>query len=239
MFLKKPPGSTLRIRLLRRLVYRAWKNYSIQRAQKFIDKAVYEDANENAFSVPTIFLSTYSKLNDFMVLTYLFKNQDLTLIAPDALPANKKINLIKGLNHTIPLKNERFTYSFLRQLVYALRIYNRSIVAPPEAGKQFLKSFELDLSSLVRIAMKCNVPIQPVVIDWGGRTNPENNKCAVFIGKRIFISPRHPDFKDIFFSRRGIRKFSQLNKDECIQVGERVMSKFTNLRDAHGSNLPQ
>jgi hypothetical protein len=68
--------------------------------------------------------------------------------------------------------------------------------------------------------MMANVPIVPVVTSWG------NGKCRVWVGSRIFISPRSEEFKDIFFKRKGLRKFKELPREDLMVIGQRIFSKL-------------
>lgn len=227
-------------RLLRRLFYRTWKTFVVQQTYKLISSIEYEVNGKTTVSMPTIILSTYTKPDDFMVLMHVFKDHDLTLIAPEELPNDKIISKLKILNRLIRVKNNKFDFYFLREFLATLQRFNRSIVVTPDAGYKFITNFAFDHINLVRIAMMANVPIQPVILNWDvskSLTTNTHKKCKVFVGKRVFISPRNLEFKDVFFRRKGKRKYSKLLKEECNEIGIRIFSKFNQLKDKYGSNL--
>ena len=228
---------SVRGRLVRRLFYRAWKSYIIRHAQKLIMNIEHEVKEENPFPMPTIILCTYTKLDDFMILMNVFKEHDLVLIAPEELPKHKLIKRLKTFNQILYVKNHKFDFLFIKRFLMSLQNFNRSIVVPPAAGDAFIKDFSFNHANLVRLAMKANVPIQPVIINWSQQNSYSHQKCRVFIGNRLFISPRHPDFKDIFFKKRGARKLAKLMRDEYEEIGLRIMNKFNQLKGQYGTNL--
>ena len=226
----------LRTRLLRRIGFRLWKSLMLSKSNSLIESLSYEEPDQSLGDMPALVLSSYSQVADLLVLSLLFREKDLTLVAPTTLPDDRTIHLVRTINHILYIDNGS-NFRFFRQLLTVLRDLNRSVVISPEAAKTYAKGLPVDPAFLVRVAIIANVPIQPVVIDWGEGREGVKEKCKVFIGKRLFISPRQPDFKDIFFRRRGERKFSHLSKEEYAEVGERIVSKFNNLRKEHGTNL--
>jgi hypothetical protein len=54
---------------------------------------------------------------------------------------------------------------------------------------------------------------------------PRLRKCSVIIGKKMYISPENPEFKDVFFAHRGWRKFENLTKEQMEEIAVRIMEK--------------
>lgn len=224
----------IRRRLVRRVFYRVWKSFTVQQVKNLIRDIQYESMEEHATPFPTIILSTHEKVEDFLILTHLFREHELILLAPYELPSDKIICQLERFNLVLRMGPQGVDAAFLKRLISTLKLSNRSVVVSPDAGARYVKNFSFDSGNFSRVAVKANAPIQPVVIHWEGKSKQQ---CRVFIGKRIFISPRHPDFKDIFFRRRDPRKFSKLSHEEFKEIGERIMTKFYLLKIHHGSNL--
>lgn len=209
----------LRLRLFRRVLYRAWKAIVLGRAKSIIQSVDYEVGQTALLSTPAIFLSSFETPLDFWVLSYLFQEKELTFLSPRELPKEKSLKQLQMVNRVLYL-NEKVDFSFLRGLLAALRDFNRSIVISPQAAEKYMSKIPVDPVVVVRIAMMANVPIIPVVTKWRGGT------CRVWIGARIFISPRAEEFKDIFLKRKGSRKYRDLPAEDLVAIGRRIFSKL-------------
>jgi len=209
----------VRLRLFRRVLYRSWKAIILRRAKSLIQSIDYESEKTALLSTPVIFLSTFESPLDFWVLAHLFQGKDLTFLFPRNLPEEKVLMKLKMTNHVLCF-DEKVGYRFLRGLLAALRDFNRSVVISPQAAEKYVAGLSVDPVVVVRIAMMANVPIVPVVTKWG------SGKCRVWVGSRIFISPRSEEFKDIFFKRKGLRKFKELPNEDLMAIGQRIFSKL-------------
>ena len=231
-------GLVMRGRLIRRLFFKARKALTIWRASRIVAAVNFEAGDEQMVSLPTLILCTYTKVEDFLALAHVFREHDLVLVIPWDAHQKADIKNIDKLHQMLSLGPQGFDFSFFRQLLTDLRSYNRSVVVAPAAGAKFINDFLFDPVSLVRLSVKANVPIQPVVIEWGeGQKSVSNRQCRVWVGKRIFISPKHSDFQDIFFRRRGVRKFSKLSREEYAEIATRIFNKFEQMKKKYGSNL--
>ncbi len=217
----------LRTRLLKRVYYRVWKSYFLVQAQKLIAGVEYETKESLSSSMPAIVLATFNRIQDYLILAYLFRDRDLAFIAPRSLPDEKMIHHLLAVNHVVYFE-QKIGYSFFRNLLSTLRDFNRTVVASLEAARSYARYVLINPAVLIRIAMKANVPIIPVTLSWqpGHGTMADRSKCKVRIGKQMFISPRTAEFKDIFFKKRGVRKFSRLPNEDLTEIANRVMSKL-------------
>jgi hypothetical protein len=209
----------LRLRLFRRVLYRAWKAIVLGRAKSIIQSIDYEAGQTALLSTPAIFLSSFETPLDFWVLSYLFQEKELTFLSPRKLPAEKTLKRLQMVNHVLYL-DEKVDFRFLRGLLAALRDFNRSIVVSPQAAEKYMSKIPVDPVVVVRIAMMANVPIIPVVTRW------REGKCRVWVGSRIFISPRAKEFRDIFLKRKGSRKYRDLPAEDLMTIGRRIFSKL-------------
>ena len=232
----------LRTRLLKRVFFRLWKHAFISNARKLIGNVVYESQESVSLATASIVLCTFGRFSDFLILSHLFFDKQLAFIAPRTLPREKVIGQLRSVSHVLYLDNDRMGYSFFRQVLGILRDYNRSIVISPEAAQRYASWLYVDSAVIVRIAMIANAPIIPVVFNWsknGEGTGKRSNKCDVWIGKSIYISPSSPDFKDVFFRKKGFRKFKDLSDEDLHEIGSRIFSKLKVPSLAYGTNLSQ
>lgn len=233
MLMKLLEGLQLRNRLIRKLSYRLWKTYYISKAKRYIGNIKNEESEQSRVNTPALILSSFQHELDFLVLNYIFKGKTLTFIAPHNLPSNGLIKRLQSINNVLHIRNDKSDFRLLREILSTLRDFNRSVVVSPDAAKKYVKELSISPATIIRIAIKASVPIIPVVLKW--RTDPNgggnlNNQCDIFISKQLYISPRFPEFKDVFFKRRGIRKFGKLNEEDLLEIGDRVFSKLKMLK---------
>lgn len=209
----------LRLRLFQRVLYRVWKTIVLSRAKSIIQSIDFETEETAQLSTPAIFLSSFETPLDFWVLSYLFQEKELTFLAPRNLPEEKMLERLQKINRILYL-DEKINFRFLRELLASLRDFNRSIVISPQAAVKYMSKIPVDPVVVVRIAMMANVPIIPVVTRW------QEGKCRVWVGSRIFISPRAKEFRDIFLKRKGSRKYRDLPAEDLITIGRRIFSKL-------------
>lgn len=228
----------LRARLFKKTAYRSWKSLILAKGARKISGVSYESESSNFSVIPTIILSTFTNPFDFLVLSYLFRDKELTFIAPENLPDDKIIRWVQSINHVLYWRKNQTPYSFFKKLFAILRNYNRSVIVSPAAANQFGKELSMAPTTLVRIAMKTNAPILPVILEWSTKQSVgiKSSRCHVRIGKPIFISPRTEEFHDIFFKIRGVRKFSKISEEDLIEMGKRILNKLKK-KGVNGSSL--
>ena len=224
-------GISLRARLLRKFFYRIWKNFVIAQAQKHILNIQSEANYPTAVSGPAVILCNLKHIRDLYVLMYLFREKEFSFVGLRSLQREKTFKRLASLNRVIFLDPRKKMYSFLKEMLVSLRNFNRAIIFFPKFELDISKKLVINPTVVVRIAMMASVPIVPISITWmGSRTL----KCKVAIGKRFFVSPASSEFRDVFFRRKGVRKFSRLNQDELKIVAGRIFSK---LELADGPNI--
>ncbi|MDD5217378.1 MAG: hypothetical protein PHN49_06440 [Candidatus Omnitrophica bacterium] len=200
----------------------------------------YETAEQDFEYMPMIILSSFEKLDDFLILSYLFQKQTLAFVALRDLPNERLIKLVSAVNYMIYFDNKpRGRYEIFRKIFLAFRDYNRSIVFSPDAAKKYANEIVIEPAILARLAIKANVPIVPVVLNWGRREQREKgkDKCSIWIGKKIFITPRSEEFRDIFYKRRGVRKYENLSEEEFREIGQRIFKKVEKRNQKDGSDI--
>ncbi len=218
----------LRTRLLRRIVFRMWKFFVVSKAKNLIGEIKHESPGSATASVPAIILSSFNSPLDFLILTYLFLHKDLTFIATRTLPKEKLINALRSVNHVLYYDQFKSSYPFFKGVFTVLRDFNRSLVISPEAVRQYMSNIKVDPAVIVKLAMIANVPIIPVSLNWQEKklAGCHPGLCNIWIGKNIYISPRAEEFKDVFFKRRGARKFRNLPYEDLQEIGNRIFSKI-------------
>lgn len=214
----------LRLRLFRRVFYRVWKSIVLRQAKFFIQAIDFASQETATLSTPAIFLSSFETPLDFWILSFLFQEKELTFLSPRKLPEEKILRRLQKINRVLYLDG-KINFRFLRELLTAVRDFNRSIVISPQAAVKYMSKIPVDPVLVVRIAMMANVPIVPVIMKWQG------GKCRVWVGSKIYISPRAEEFKDIFFKRKGVRKFRDLPSEDLILIGKRIFSKIGGEKD--------
>ena len=233
-------GINLRARLLRRAAFRLWKSGILSKAKAFIDDIKFESPEVGISNMPAIILSSFDNFSDFMVLSYLFRDKDLTFIETRGLPPQRTLDYVRSLNRVLSLDNEQADYGFFKNLLSALRDFNRSVVISPDAADRYAKHLAVDPVVIVRIAMAANVPITPVRINWQEKREHQGNKirkCDVWIGRNIYVSPGAEEFRDIFFRQRGGRKFRNLPHEDLKEIGARIISKLRDLGKINGAYI--
>lgn len=212
-------AAKLRFRLFRRVIYRVWKAVVLNRAKALISEVRYKTTRSSILATPVIFLSTFEQPLDYWILSYLFREEELTFVCPKQLPSEGISKHLRAVNHIL-FFDKKADFRFLRQFLSILRNFNRSIVISPQAAEKYIGKFSIDPVVIVRIAMMANVPIVPVIMAW------HNKKCHIEVGARVSISPRSEEFKDVFFKRRGVRKYRSLPKDDLNEIGRRIFAKL-------------
>ncbi|MBI4430792.1 MAG: hypothetical protein HY587_03655 [Candidatus Omnitrophica bacterium] len=233
-------GLNLRARLLRRTTFRLWKSIILSKAKALIGNVNYESVEPSYSSIPVIILSSFNCFSDFLVLSYVFRDKDLTFIAGRGLPVEKSIEWLRSVNHVLYVDNNQFGYSFLKNLLSMLRNLNRSVVIPPEAALRYAGGLSVNPAVIVRIAMAASVPIIPVRFTWraeNGQLSRGIQKCDVWIGKTTYISPRTEEFHDVFFKKRGARKFRDLPDEDLAEIGSRIFAQLRGSNSFNGSHL--
>jgi hypothetical protein len=84
-------------------------------------------------------------------------------------------------------------------------------------------------TGFVKLAIKNNVPVLPVVFKgayeaWPPhRKLPRFKKCEIYLKKKIYVSPSTQIFKDVFFHRNHTKKFDKLSRRDYQIIAFRLM----------------
>lgn len=235
-------GLRLRTRLLSRVAFRAWKELFLSQARSLVARVQCENPDTLSSSGPAIILSSYEDPFDFLILAYLFRRSELTFVATKTVPELRIFERLKVTSHVLYVEPETVGYSFFKQVLEIFRDFNRSLVVSPEAAREYVPQIAVNGAVLARIAMTANVPFIPVALKWHSSRSPfgvTKKKCDVRVGRRIYISPLAREFKDLFFKRRGVRKFRDLSREEFEEVGRRIFLGLEHLKETNGPDLPK
>jgi hypothetical protein len=228
----------LRLRLIRKTTYRMWRSAFLARAKPLIANINYPDGKKMLAHSPCIIISSFAGIKDLLIISYVFRDSEIAFIAPEDLPNDSLLNLLRGINQVIFHKKQGSVFVFLREIMTTLTKYNRSLVICPEAINSIAPNASINPAVVIRLAMKASIPITPVNIIWKKVAGfPQRETCDVFIGKRIFISPRTDEFRAIFFGRRGARKFEKLTNEELLIIWSKISAKLIIGDRHHGANL--
>lgn len=202
--------------LTQSILSRVWKIITYLRARFLIARIDSQTTDSRNLKLPAIILTNITRSEDFLISTYLFKDKNLMFISTEDTPHHKTSQKLKMLNYINCMAENIKLRSLFKKVLSGLEDLNRSIVVTPL----------VDPVLLVKIAMKANVPIVPVRFQWTEKnaSRSKESKCLVHIGKKSFISPSSPELKDIFFKKRGVRKFSKLSQSELREVGRRIVA---------------
>jgi len=149
----------------------------------------------------------------------------LVFLSPARIAEKGLIPWILKTNFVLFADGEYPGYRFFREAMRSLTEYNRSVALYPDAAASYGKAFMEKYAGIIKLAMKANVPIVPVSMEWDDIDSPEKKvfpRGRLKVGEKVYISPNNKEFKDIFFKRRGFRKFGSLPKDDLQEIGRRV-----------------
>jgi len=222
----------LRFRLLRRAMHRILFFASIRKAKSYIRTTHYQDQKNADLNYPSIIITNANGAKDFLILGHLLKAVEAVVAVPTELLSQKWITSLKPLFYVVPWPKNLSRYSLFRALLKSIRIYNRTLIVAAKPAVEYGLDLEVSYALLGKLAMKTNVPIVNIVFK---KKKEAPYSCDLIISRRIFISPRTEYFKDIFFRRRGFRKFSQLNKSELNDIGIKLEQLYKEqLQETYG-----
>ena len=179
---------------------------------------------------PAILVSNHLSYYDFIILGSFLHKRIVFL----AVKKMKQTSLIKMLGkwHTVVYVDREYPGSaFFREVIRHLE-HKKLVVIYPEATRSRTGKMLKPKHGFVKLAIKANVPIIPVAMKGTYEILPPHKriprlkKCSVIIGKKIYISPDNPEFRDIFFEHRGSRKFGNLTKEQMEEIALRIMEKI-------------
>jgi 1-acyl-sn-glycerol-3-phosphate acyltransferase len=179
---------------------------------------------------PAIFVCNHRSYFDFIILGSIIL-KDIIFLAQRKISRTFFISWLTRFHKVIYIDTDYPGSSFFKRMLRYLDT-GKSVVIYPEGTRSRTGKMLLPKLGFVKLAMKANVPIIPVAMKGTyqilppHRYIPNFKKCEIIINKKMYISPDNPDFRDIFFRRRDLRKFSRLTKEELQEVAIRIMDKI-------------
>lgn len=215
----------VRFRTLRLLVFFMWRLW-LRRVDGFENIPTRE---------PAIIVSNHLSYYDFFVLASVLKKQTV-FVAAKGLNQRSFVGWFMKLDTILYVDRDKPGYGVFKQLMSHLK-FRKLIVLYPEATRSRSGKMLAPKSGFVKLAMKANVPVIPIAMKGTydilppHKRVPSLKKCDVIIGKKIYISPSTPLLRDIFFRRRGQRRFDVLQESELSEIAFRVMNQVRLMAD--------
>ncbi|MCM8775028.1 MAG: 1-acyl-sn-glycerol-3-phosphate acyltransferase [Candidatus Omnitrophica bacterium] len=176
-----------------------------------------------------IVVSNHNSYYDFFVLASVLKRQTV-FVAVKGLNQRTFVGWFMKLDTIIYVDRDNPGYSFLKEVIRQLH-QKKIVVVYPEGTRSRSGKMLVPKNGFVKLAIKVNVPIIPVAMRGTydilppHRHLPKFKKCDVQIGEKIYISPSTPLLRDIFFQKRGSKKFTHLNDDQLSEIAFRIMNQ--------------
>lgn len=223
---KKSQAAQLRLRLFERFLFRRRQQSMLKKIRKKIQKIEYEDKPSFDRMVSAIVLFCCDDYEDHLIVNSLLCDKDLMHLCPAASYSEEALQKTRLIIRVLPLPDTKSkALRFYKELLFALRDVNRTLVVGCD-GSNLERSDDLGVKRLVKISMLSSTPFLPISLEW----DAARKHCSIVVKKKVFISPRSSEFKDVFFSRRGARKFSQLTDEQTVQIANRVKSLIERKR---------
>ena len=184
---------------------------------------------------PALIVSNHQSYYDFLI-TGSLRLDNLAFLAVAKIRNTPIIKIFTRWHTTVYVDREKPGMTFFRNLIRHLE-NEKLIVIYPEGTRSRTGKMLLPKQGFVELAMKNNIPIIPLAMKGTYEILPPHNripklrKCSVIIGKKFYISPENPDFKDLFFEHRGFRKFRNLSREQMDKIAVRIMDKIRVMAD--------
>jgi len=179
---------------------------------------------------PAIFISNHLSYYDFLVFGSILRAY-IVFLAQKKIKETFLIRWFTKFHTVVYIDKDKPGYSFFKEIIRQLG-GGRLVVIYPEGTRSRTGKMAIPKPGFVKLAMKTNVPIIPVALKGTYEILPPHKhiprlkKCEVTVGKKIYISPDNPDFKDIFFRKKGDRKFGKLTDENLQEIAVRIMDKI-------------
>lgn len=176
---------------------------------------------------PVILVSNHQSYFDFFILASVLRRQTV-FVAVKGLNERPFVGWFMKLDTIVYVDRDKPGLSFFKELIRHLDA-GKQIVLYPEGLRSRSGKMLPPKTGFLKLALKQNVPILPVVMRGTYEILPPNKhipafkRCDVIFGKKIYISPSTPLFKDVFSEGAKNGKYSNLNDDQLNRVAYRVM----------------
>ena len=176
---------------------------------------------------PVILISNHQSYFDFFVLASVLRRQTV-FVAVKGLNERPFVGWFMKLDTIVYVDRDKPGLSFFKELIRHLDA-GKQIVLYPEGARSRSGKMLPPKTGFLKLALKQNVPILPVAMRGTYEILPPNKhipgfkRCNVIFGKKIYISPSEPLFKDVFFEGIKNAKYSNLSDEQLNIISYRVM----------------
>jgi len=179
---------------------------------------------------PAIFICNHLSYYDFFIFGSIMRDY-IVFLAQKKVGDTFFIRWLTRFHNVVYVDKDKPGASFFKKVIRYLES-KKMLMIYPEGTRSRSGKMLMPKPGFVKLAMRANVPIIPVALKGTyeilppHRHMPRFKKCRVVVGKKIYISPGNKDFSDIFFRRKGERKFGNLTDDEIQEIAIRLMDKI-------------
>ena len=176
---------------------------------------------------PVIIVSNHQSYFDFFILASVLRRQTV-FVAVKGLSERPFVGWFMKLDTIVYVDRDKPGLSFFKELIRHLDA-GKQIVLYPEGLRSRSGKMLPPKTGFLKLALKQNVPILPVVMKGTYEILPPNKhipafkRCDVIFGKKMYISPSTPLFKDVFLEGPKNGRYSNLNDEQLNMVAYRVM----------------
>lgn len=184
---------------------------------------------------PVIFVSNHLSYYDFLIFGSLLSRYSV-FIASKKIIQSFFVRWFTKLSHIVYVDQERPGFTFFKDTLSHLE-KGRSVIIYPEGTRSRTGKMFKPKEGFVKLALRANVPIIPVAMKGTyeilppDKRIPRFKRCKIVIGEKIYVSPRNPMFKDIFFIKKNANKSFVLNNEDTQKIAFRIMDKIRLLAD--------
>ena len=176
---------------------------------------------------PVIFISNHQSYFDFFILASVLRRQTV-FVAVKGLSERSFVGWFMKLDTIVYVDRDKPGLSFFKELIRHLDA-GKHVVLYPEGTRSRNGKMLPPKPGFVKLALKQNVPVLPVIMKGTYEILPPNKhmpafkRCDVIFGKKTYISPSTPLFKDVFFHGNKSDKYASLSEEQLKVIAYRLM----------------